>query len=90
MTKIGIGYVSPLKRMLDEIPDRQELVDFEQVKEMRMALGIGVMDSISFLKKCASVTEAIDLYHKTRMRLIEEEAKETRFEMEMHGLVKHE
>lgn len=74
--KVKIGYVSPLERLLNELPDKQKKVSLEQAMEMRKALYIGLHEASLFLKKCSSVYEAIDLYHKTKRRLVEEEEKE--------------
>lgn len=76
MTKIGIGYVSPLERLLNELPDKQKEVSLEQAMEMRKALYIGMHEASLFLKKCSSVVEAIDLYHKVNRRLVEMEEEE--------------
>lgn len=84
MTKVKIGYVSPLQRLLNELPDKQKKVSLEQAMEMRKALYIGLHEASLFLKKCSSVDEAIDLYHKTKRRLVEEE-EEIKYFMEHEG-----
>lgn len=76
MTKIGIGYVSPLTRLLNEIPDKRNRVPLEEAMEMRRALAIGLLEASRFLRKCSSVSEAIDLYHKIKRRLVEMEEEE--------------
>lgn len=86
MTKIGVGYVSPLQRLLDELPDKQKKVSLEQAMEMRKALYIGMHEASLFLKKCSSVAEAIDLYHKINRRLVEMEEEEMKkLFTEIHG-----
>lgn len=76
MTKVKIGYVSPLERLLNELPDKQKKVSLEQTMEMRKALYIGMHEASLFLKKCSTVDEAIDLYHKINRRLVEMEEEE--------------
>ena len=86
MTKIGVGYVSPLQRLLDELPDKQEKVSLEQAMEMRKALYIGMHEATLFLKKCSSIDEAFDLYHKINRRLVEMEEEEMKKLLtEIHG-----
>lgn len=86
MTKIGIGYVSPLTRLLNEIPDKRKRVPLEEAMEMRRALAIGLLEASRFLRKCSSVSEAIDLYHKIKRRLVEMEEEETKkLFTEIHG-----
>lgn len=76
MTKVKIGYVSPLERLLDELPDKQKKVSLKQAMEMRRALYIGMHEASLFLKKCSTVDEATDLYHKINRRLVEMEEEE--------------
>ncbi len=86
MTKIGIGYVSPLTRLLNEIPDKRKMVSHEEAMEMRRALAIGLLEASRFLRKCSSVSEAIDLYHKIKRRLGEMEEEEMKKLLtEIHG-----
>lgn len=86
MTKIGIGYVSPLTRLLNEIPDKRKMVSHEEAMEMRRVLAIGLLEASRFLRKCSSVSEAIDLYHKIKRRLVEMEEEEMKkLFTEIHG-----
>lgn len=86
MTKIGIGYVSHLTRLLNEIPDKRKRVSLEESMEMRRALAIGLLEASRFLRKCSSVSEAIDLYHKIKRRLVEMEEEEMKkLFTEIHG-----
>jgi len=86
MTKIGIGYVSPLTRLLNEIPDKRKRVPLEESMEMRRELAIGLLEASRFLRKCSSVSEAIDLYHKIKRRLVEMEEEEMKKLLtEIHG-----
>ena len=68
-------YDLSLTRLLNEIPDKRQRVSYEEAMEMRRVLTIGMLEASRFLRKCSSVSEAIDLYHKIKRRLVEMEEK---------------